>query len=96
VSGEKEDQVFTSTPSDGEIRIGRRKTCQLCFSDPDLSQYQAAIDFVKGAWVLTDGTRGRPSSNGTWLFLLDPTEISAELVFRVGATLFKAAKPMPS
>mgnify|MGYP000929568544 CR=1 FL=1 len=60
-----------------EIVIGRTPDCDIRINDKLLSKNQAMVSFQQnlsasedeGAWVLSDGFMGKPSTNGTWLYL---------------------------
>jgi hypothetical protein len=39
--------------------------------------------------VLSDGNAGKPSTNGTWLFVDEPFMIFNDLVFKAGQTLMQ-------
>jgi len=57
---------------------------------------QAFITYVpdKG-WTLTDGFDGRPSTNGTWLYVSEDFEIYDGLVFKAHQMLFKVNMSSP-
>lgn len=52
-------------------------------------EYYNRIVYNDNSWVLYDGDGIKPSTNGTWIYLKDPHEITNELIFKVAQTLFK-------
>ena len=65
--------IYFYKPEAGKrIVIGRTPDCQIRINDKLLSKNQAMISLAEdgsGQWVLTDGHNGKPSTNGTWLYL---------------------------
>jgi len=70
--------------------IGRTPECNIRISDRLLSKNQASISFFKGeqAWVLTDGFNGKPSTNGTWMYLNEDFSMHTGMVFKANQTIF--------
>lgn len=90
LDGPKIDQVYTFTPEEGPIQVGRMVDCRIRFDDNSLSRYQCTIKFENEKWVLKDGDGKKSSTNGTWLFADEYFEIYDELVFKAGQTLFQS------
>lgn len=53
-----------------EVKIGRMSSCDIKINDSGLSRTQCVIRFDNG-WHLidADGTPGRTSTNGTWVYV---------------------------
>ena len=54
-----------------EVTIGRHKNCDFSFpKDKSFSRCQATLEFDEEIqkWVLHDGAKDKPSTNGTWVF----------------------------
>ena len=73
------------------IRIGRSAAAEIPIDDPVLSNYHATIryNFDDCVWVLEDGTDGKRSLNGTWLYLNEEFDIYSGLIFKANQTLFQ-------
>lgn len=73
------------------IIIGRTPECNIRISDRLLSKHQASIQFFKQeqAWVLTDGFGGKPSTNGTWMYLNEDFLMQPGMVFKANQTIFQ-------
>jgi len=89
LDGPKTDQTFTFFEDTSKIKIGRMSDCDVKFDDNSLSRNQCSIMFEEGNWVLRDGD-GKPSTNGTWLFVDEYFLIYDNMVFKAGQTLFRA------
>ncbi len=74
------------------VRIGRLNVCEITIEDNSLSKFQSAITYDPArGWMLQDGYEGRPSTNGTWLYLSDAFEIYDGLVFKSHQIMFKVS-----
>ena len=79
------------------IKIGRSNACEIPIEDNSLSKFQAAITFdPEKGWIIRDGYEGRPSTNGTWLYLSEAFEIYDGLVFKTQQIIFKVEERMLS
>ncbi len=79
-------------PSSDIIRIGRLNNCEIPIEDTSLSKCQAHIEYAETrGWVLTDGYEGKASTNGTWLYLSEETEIDDGFIFKAHQTLFSVS-----
>jgi hypothetical protein len=70
-----------------EILIGRTPDCDIKVNDKLLSKIQSniTVDFHRNGkykWVLHDGCKGKPSTNGTWLYINDDLQIFTGMVFK--------------
>ncbi len=74
------------------ITIGRNQKCDIIIEDMMLSKIQAYIEYnsKKKKFYLNDGDGTRESTNGTWVFILNPTKITNNFLFKAEHTLFLA------
>lgn len=77
-----------------KIVIGRTADSDIKINDKLLSKFQASIEYSTedGTWTLSDGMTGnggKPSTNGTWLYLNEPFRMFAGMVFKANQTIFK-------
>lgn len=63
--------------------------CDIRFDDSSLSRYHCFLYFQE-QWMVQDGDGKKFSTNGTWLFTENFSELEDEMVFKAGETLFKA------
>jgi len=89
LEGPKADQRFTFNASDSPIIIGRTEQCKIRFAENTLSRNQCRVFYKNSNWILCDGLEGKPSTNGTWLFVDDFYKIKNQMVFKAGQTLFQ-------
>ena len=76
---------------DGQtIVIGRTPECNIRINDKLLSKSQASVSFSpeQSSWILTDGLNGKPSTNGTWLYLNENFEMHPGMIFKANQTIF--------
>jgi pSer/pThr/pTyr-binding forkhead associated (FHA) protein len=64
--------------------------CDIRFEDSSLSRYHCFLYFDEN-WLVQDGDGKKSSTNGTWLFAEQFTELDDEMVFKAGETLFKCS-----
>ena len=70
-----------------EITIGRDPKCTYTFkTDNSFSRIQTTIAYENGKWIVRDGTKLKPSKNGTWLFGLHAFPIKNDLVVEILST----------
>ena len=74
------------------INIGRNQNCDIVIEDMMLSKIQCHILFnsKEKCFYLNDGDGQRESTNGTWVFILNPTKITNNFMFKAEHTLFLA------
>ena len=76
--------------------MGRTPDCNIKINDKLLSKVQShiKIEFRQDGshvWVLYDGgLNGRPSTNGTWLYINEDMQIYDGMVFKANQTIFTA------
>lgn len=88
VEGPKATQIFNFTAGDSPIRIGRMVDCLVRFEETNLSRYQCMISYADDCWRLEDGDGHKVSTNGTWLYVDDYIEVTDDMMFKAGQTLF--------
>ena len=58
--------------------------CHIKFNDNSLSRYQCEFKWIQGRWAVIDGTEKKASTNGTWVFLDEFTEITPGMIIKIG------------
>ena len=85
-----------------DILIGRTPDCDVRINDKLLSKIQSHIKIQymynkndqqsnnQGMlqWTLFDGYKGKPSTNGTWLYINEDCQLTDEVVFKANQTIF--------
>ena len=78
------------------IYIGRDISCNIIVDDSLLSRVHCTIDYSEEeGWVIYDGSidedenKNKPSTNGTWLFLIEESEIYDGLIFKNNKNAFE-------
>ncbi len=74
------------------ITIGRSQKCDIIIEDMMLSKIQAYIQYnaKEDCFYLYDGDGEKESTNGTWVFILNPIQITDNFLFKAEHTLFMA------
>ena len=77
----KEDKLIT---------IGRNKKCDIIIDDMMMSKIQSCIKYnsKEKAFYLYDGNSEKESTNGTWVYILNPILITNNFIFKAEHTLF--------
>ena len=75
------------------ITLGRTNECDVQINDKLLSKNQCYIktEFYQDGsyrWVLYDGVNGKPSTNGTWLYINEDMQMYNGMVFKANQTIF--------
>ena len=78
------------------IYIGRDISCNIIVDDSLLSRVHCTIDYSEEeGWVIYDGridedeNKNKPSTNGTWLILIEESEIYDGLIFKNNKNAFE-------
>ena len=80
------------------IYIGRDASCNIIVDDTLLSRIHCTIEYKEGngeGWYISDGKAGddfieeKPSTNGTWLCLMEETPIKDGMIFKSNQNQFK-------
>ena len=74
------------------ITIGRNEKCDVVLDDAMLSKVHSCIEYdpKDKLFYLHDGDKSRESTNGTWVFILNPFKITDNFLFKAERTLFMA------
>ena len=74
------------------ITIGRSQKCNVIIEDMMLSKIQSYIEYNQkdDCFYLHDGDGEKESTNGTWVFILNPIKITNNFLFKAEHTLFVA------
>lgn len=79
------------------IKIGRSNEAEVSIDDDLLSRFHCFIKFDpnRNVWILNDGCFSREdyviktSTNGTWIYLKDDTEIYDDFIFKANQSVFR-------
>jgi hypothetical protein len=76
-----------------KITIGRSQKCDIVIEDMMLSKMQTFIEYNSNeeCFYLYDGDGEKESTNGTWVFILNPIKITNNFLFKAEHTLFVAS-----
>ena len=76
-----------------KITIGRSQKCDIVIEDMMLSKMQSSIEYNSkdDCFYLYDGDGEKESTNGTWVFILNPIKITNNFMFKAEHTLFVAS-----
>ena len=78
-------QIFDPSTTK-EVLIGREKNCNFAFpKDKSFSRKQTTFEYDEEnkEWVIIDGTKNKPSTNGTWVFGTHSFEIKDEMTVEI-------------
>ena len=83
---------FTVNNKNLFISIGRSEKCDVVIDDVMLSKIHTCIEYKpeKNIFYLYDGDGKKESTNGTWVFILNPIKITDNFMFKAEHTLFIA------
>lgn len=85
-------QIDLDENSSSYTTIGRSQHCDIIIEDMMLSKVQCSIEYnskTKKIYLI-DGDGKKESTNGTWVFILNPTKITDNFMFKAEHTLFVA------
>ena len=80
------DKTYKFPKEKSEITIGRDKNCDIVLlNERDVSRIQTSIyfDFKEDDWFIIDGSKEKESTNGTWLTLMNTTEIYDNMILEI-------------
>ena len=82
-NGEREFQPIILGKDKELYTIGRSENSDITIKDEMLSRINCFIYFKNGIWNIQDGNQdGEYSTNGTWLYAFEETEITDNMVFK--------------
>ena len=72
------------------ITIGRSQKCDVSIGDMMLSKIQCCIEYnsKENKFYLHDGNVEKESTNGTWVYIVNPVQITNDFLFKAEHTLF--------
>ncbi|MCQ2820982.1 MAG: FHA domain-containing protein [archaeon] len=77
--------------------IGRDETCDVMMEDSLLSRFHCSVIYKEDlGWCIIDGIvtetgEQKKSTNGTWLYLMEETEINQGMIFKGNQNVFKCS-----
>ena len=80
------DKNYKFPKEKSEITIGRDKNCDIVLlNERDVSRIQTSIyfDCKEDDWFIIDGSKEKESTNGTWLTLMNTTEIYDNMILEI-------------
>ena len=92
----KTQKIFTLTPDNCPVTIGRSSDNSICIDDDMLSRIHCTIDFEKDKWYIQDGYAKnglqeeeiKKSTNGSWIYVYDEIPITDKMIFKANHNLF--------
>lgn len=90
----KKEPYFFNPEQTNKIYIGRDVECDIIIDDNLLSRIHCTLEFIDDIWMITDGKntddgKNKPSTNGSWLYLIEETEIYNEMIFKSNQNVYK-------
>lgn len=85
------------TSTNEVVTIGSSKKNTICVDNPTISKHHCTLKFNTSLknWVLVDGYKNKPSTNGTWLYLLKGINVNLnddKNEFKLGKHTFELNK----
>ena len=92
----KTQKIFTLTPDNCPVTIGRSSDNGIVIDDDMLSRIHCTIDFDKDKWYIQDGYAKnglqeeeiKKSTNGSWIYAFDEIPITDKMIFKANPNLF--------
>ena len=94
-SGNEKFDPIKCSPIKKKLTIGRDEDCDVVMEDSLLSRYHCTVIYREDlGWCILDGLitetgEIKKSTNGTWLYLMEETEITNGMVFKGNQNVFK-------
>ena len=92
----KTEPYFFNPQQFKRIYVGRDISCNIIVDDTLLSRVHCTIEYKNDeGWSITDGkiddeeSQNRPSTNGTWLYLIEETPISDKMIFKSNQNVYE-------
>ena len=92
----KTDPYFFNPKQFKRIYIGRDISCNIIVDDTLLSRVHCTIEYKDDeGWYIFDGkidddfSQSRPSTNGTWLYLIEETPIENGMIFKSNQNVYE-------
>jgi hypothetical protein len=88
-SNEKEYEPMIIPCSDRIYQVGRSDMCDVYIKDQMLSRTHCILFYIDNNWYIKDGNgNGNESTNGTWMFANEETEIKEGMKFKSNSCNF--------
>ena len=92
----KTQNIYSLTPDNCPITIGRSSENNIVIDDDMLSRIHCTIDFDKDKWYIQDGyarnglqeEETKKSTNGSWIYAYDEIPIKDKMIFKANHNLF--------
>ena len=91
----KTDPYFFNPQQFKRIYVGRDISCNIILEDTLLSRFHCTLEYKdEEGWVIYDGkiddelTEKKPSTNGTWLYLIEETQITDSMIFKSNQNVY--------
>ena len=92
----KTEPYFFNPQQIKRIYVGRDISCNIIVNDTLLSRVHCTIEYKNNeGWFISDGkiddelSEKRPSTNGTWLYLIEETSISDKMIFKSNQNVYE-------
>ena len=92
----KTEPYFFNPQQFKKIYVGRDISCNIIVDDNLLSRVHCTIEYKEDeGWVIYDGkieddiSQNRPSTNGTWLYLIEETQIDDGMIFKSNQNVYE-------
>ena len=92
----KTEPYFFNPQQIKRIYVGRDISCNIIVDDTLLSRVHCTIEYKENeGWFISDGkidddsSQNRPSTNGTWLYLIEETQIKNKMIFKSNQNVYE-------
>ena len=92
----KTEPYFFNPQQFKRIYVGRDISCNIIVDDSLLSRVHCTIEYKDDeGWFISDGkideelSQNRPSTNGTWLYLIEETPITEGMIFKSNQNVYE-------
>ena len=92
----KPEPYFFNPQQIKRIYVGRDISCNIIVNDTLLSRVHCTIEYKdEQGWFISDGkiddesSQNRPSTNGTWLYLIEETPIIDNMIFKSNQNVYE-------
>ena len=92
----KTEPYFFNPQQIKRIYVGRDISCNIIVNDTLLSRIHCTIEYKdEQGWFISDGkiddesSQNRPSTNGTWLYLIEETPIIDNMIFKSNQNVYE-------
>ena len=92
----KTEPYFFNPQQIKRIYVGRDISCNIIVDDTLLSRVHCTIEYKENeGWLISDGkidddiSQNRPSTNGTWLYLIEETPINDKMIFKSNQNVYE-------